>query len=64
MRINPLLQVHVDGVIAVLDANRGCWGQGMHFGGGYEVVYGPIRQGGRRVNQSAKISFAVETSVE
>ena len=35
--IEDQLRLYVDAVTQVLDANRGSWGQGVFFTGGYEV---------------------------
>jgi len=56
------LQIYVDGVTQVLDANRGDWGQGMFYTGGYEVTYGAVRHGGRNFLQTAKIAFEIDIS--
>src|SRR5947209_15904032 len=34
------VQLYVDAVIQVLDQNRGDWGDGIFYGGTYEVTYG------------------------
>ncbi|MDQ2944592.1 MAG: hypothetical protein M3Y27_01375 [Acidobacteriota bacterium] len=57
------VQMYVDAVIQVLDQNRGDWGDGVFYGGTYEVIYGAAKHGGRNFIQIAKISFAVEISV-
>jgi hypothetical protein len=56
------LQSQVDTVTQVLDQNRGDWGQGMFYTGGYEAVFGPVKHGGKNFIQIAKISFEVEVS--
>lgn len=57
------VQMYVDAVIQVLNQNRGDWGDGVFYGGTYEVIYGAAKHGGRNFIQIAKISFAVEISV-
>jgi hypothetical protein len=52
----------VDAVTQVLDANRGSWGEGAFYAGGYEVSFDPIRHGGKNFIQSAKVSFEVDLS--
>src|SRR5580692_2552791 len=37
------LRLYVDSITAVLDTNRGSWGQGAFFTGGYEVNYDPVQ---------------------
>ena len=41
------LRLYVDAVTQVLDANRGSWGQGAFYTGGYEVNFEPVQQGGQ-----------------
>ncbi len=54
------LQVYVDAVTKVLDANRGNWGQGMFYAGGYEITYSGLKSGGRNYIQTAKIGLTIE----
>jgi hypothetical protein len=56
------LEIYTDSVTAVLDANRGDWGLGIFFTGGYEITTSPVRQGGRNFLQVAKVSFDVQVS--
>src|SRR5450755_3244866 len=56
------LGVYVDAVTAVLDANRGDWGLGMFYTGGYDIALAPVRHGGRNFLQIAKVSFDVQVS--
>jgi hypothetical protein len=56
------LRLYVDAVTQVLDANRGDWGQGMFFTGGYEVKFDPVQHGGRNLLQVAKVIFEVDLS--
>lgn len=58
------LGVYVDAVTAVLDANRGDWGLGMFYTGGYDIAIAPVRHGGRNFLQVAKVSFDVQVSRE
>ena len=55
-------RLYVDAVTQVLDANRGSWGQGMSFNGGYEVKFEAVQQGGRNFLQAAKVSLEVDLS--
>ena len=57
------VQMYVDAVIRVLDQNRGDWGNGVFYAGAYEVVYGPVKHGGRNLIQIAKVAFVVDMSV-
>jgi hypothetical protein len=56
------VRLYVDAVTQVLDANRGSWGQGMFFTGGYEVKFEPVQYGGRNLLQAAKVIFEVDLS--
>ncbi|HZU28682.1 MAG TPA: hypothetical protein VFA04_24365 [Bryobacteraceae bacterium] len=57
-------QLHgcVEAVTAVLDANRGDWGGGALYNGGYEVTFGAVKHGGKNFLQSARIVIAVDVS--
>jgi len=56
------LRLYVDAVTQVLDANRGTWGQGAFYTGGYEVNFDPVQHGGQNYLQIAKVSFEVDFS--
>ena len=60
--IEAQLRLYVDAVTQVLDANRGSWGQGAFYTGGYEVNFEPVQPGGVGVLQIAKVSFEVDFS--
>lgn len=57
------LEVNVDAVMQVLDSNRGDWSDGMFYAGGYQVAFGPVKQGGRGFIQTAKITFEIGVSI-
>jgi hypothetical protein len=46
----------------VLDGNRGSWGEGAFFTGGYEVTFDPVQHGGKNFLQIAKVVFDVDLS--
>jgi hypothetical protein len=60
--IEDLLHGCVEAVTAVLDANRGDWGGGSLYNGGYEITFGPVKHGGKNFLQSAKIVLTVDVS--
>jgi hypothetical protein len=62
--LERLLQIYVDTVTRVLDQNRGDWGGGMFYTGGYEAVFGEMSHGGRNFIQTAKITFEVAVSID
>lgn len=62
--IETNLQAYVDAVTQVLNANRGDWGDGVFYSGGYEVTFGGVKQGGRNFIQIAKVSLALQISTD
>jgi len=56
------LQTYVDAITQVLESNRGDWGDGVYFNGGYEITFGPVKHGGRNLLQSAKVAVVLEVS--
>lgn len=61
-RLGVDLDLYVSAAAGVLDSNRGDWGNGMFYAGGYDVEFGPVKRGGKNFLQSAKISFQVDVS--
>ena len=57
------LRLYVEAVTQVLNANRGSWGEGAFFTGGYEVSIDPVRHGGRNFLQIARVEFEVDMSL-
>lgn len=55
-------QLYVDAITQVLDSNRGDWGDGVYYPGGYEVAFGGVKQGGLNFIQIAKVSLVLEIS--
>jgi len=56
------LQFYVDAITDVLEGNRGDWGQGIGYGGGYEIQFAALKRGGRNYTQNAKVSLEVDVS--
>jgi hypothetical protein len=54
------LELYIDAVTQVL--NRGDWGEGMFYGGAYEVSFGPVKKGGKNFMQAAKVTFEIGVS--
>ncbi len=61
-RVSKNLEYYAGAVTEVLDANRGEWGAGLFYTGGYKVEFGPIKHGGRNFLQVARVLFEVEVS--
>jgi len=53
------LELYVDAAMQMLDGGRGDWGDGMYYAGGYEVAFGPVKQGGKNFMQVAKVTFEI-----
>ncbi len=62
-QIETILGLYVDAAIAVLNVNRGDWGGGMFYSGGYEIVFQPVKRGGKNFLQTAKVTFEVNVSL-
>ena len=57
------LETYADAVMGVLDVSSGDWGGGMYYAGGYQVAFGPVKQGGKNFIQTAKITFEIGVSI-
>jgi hypothetical protein len=57
------LEVYVAAACQVLDNNRGDWGNGLFYRGGYQVSFGPVKHGGRNFLQIARVSVEVDIIV-
>ena len=57
------LQLYTDAVSQVLGQSRGDWGQGLFYGGAYEVNFNAVKHGGRNFIKTGKIIFQVDASV-
>ena len=57
------LHLYTDAATQVLAANRGDWGNGMFYAGGYEASFGAVKQGGKNFLQVAKVTFEIGVSV-
>src|SRR5258708_15772701 len=51
------LQFYVDAIMQVLDNNRGDWGDGVFYGGGYEVAFAAVEHGGPHFILNAQKGF-------
>ena len=61
--LDQMAQAYVDALTQVLDSNRGDWGDGLFYTGGYTVTYQPVKHGGKNFLQTAKVSFDLQVSV-
>lgn len=60
--LQDTLETYIDAITQVLDANRGDWGSGLFYAGGYEAQLGPVKHGGRNFIQTAKLTFQIGVS--
>jgi hypothetical protein len=60
--IEEQMQMYLDAATQVLDQNRGDWGEGMYYTGGYEATLGAVKHGGQNLVQIAKVTFDVRVS--
>jgi hypothetical protein len=60
--IQDRLEFYVDATMQMLQGSRGDWGDGMFYGGQYEVSYGAVKQGGKNFTQVAKVTFEIGVS--
>lgn len=56
------IQHYVDALTETLDANRGDWGDGQFYTGGYQIAFGPVKPGGKHYLQVAKATFDLQIS--
>jgi hypothetical protein len=49
--------------MGVLNVSSGDWGGGMYYGGGYQIAFAPVKQGGKSFIQTAKITFEIGVSI-
>ena len=63
-QLDSQLGVYVDSVIYVLQGRRGDWGDGLHYGGQFEVVFSSTKLGGKHFTKTARVQFPVDVSIE
>lgn len=57
------LGLYVDAITEVLHQSHGDWGNGVFYGGGYEIQFEGAKPGGRSYIQSARVVFDVDVSL-
>jgi hypothetical protein len=58
------LRAYVQAITRVLERNRGSWDAGTWYSGTYEVIFSPVKRGGRNFLQSARIHFQVSVQAD
>lgn len=61
--LQEALESAVDTAMQTLDANRGDWGDGMYYCGGYQAAFGAAKHGGKNYVQTAKVTFEIGVSI-
>jgi hypothetical protein len=55
--------LYTEAVLDVLNLHRGEWATGVHYGGGYDVAFQPVRRGGDNYLQISRISVPVQLHI-
>ena len=61
--LQDTVELYTSAVMQTLDSNRGDWGGGMYYAGGYQVTFGAVKGGGRNFVQTAKVTFEIGVSI-
>lgn len=62
-QVDEWIHFYVEGVGEILQNNIGDWGDGMFYGGAYDVVFQPPKVGGLGFVESAKLTLSLNVSV-
>jgi hypothetical protein len=60
--LQDAVELYADAVMKTLNTGRGDWGDGMFYGGAYDVSFGPVKKGGKNFIQVAKVTFEIGVS--
>jgi hypothetical protein len=60
--LQDALESYADAATALVNGSRGDWGNGMFYGGGYEVAYSAVKKGGKNFIQVTKVTFKIGVS--
>lgn len=63
-QLDQQLNTHVESIIHVMQQSRGSWGNGLHYGGTFEVIFSPIKPGGRHFIRAARVQLPIEVSID
>jgi hypothetical protein len=61
--LEAAVELYADAVTQSLDFNRGDWGDGMYYAGGYQVAFSPVKHAGKNFLQVARVSFELNVGV-
>lgn len=62
-RAEGLLHLYTAAVLRTLDQQRGDWGEGLFYSGGYEVDFPALKPGGKRYVHTATVRMTIDVSV-
>lgn len=62
--LHEQLHLYVQAVTDLLDRRRGEWRPGVYYTGGYEVVFQPVKRGGRNFIQTARVQLVLHMSID
>lgn len=60
--LDAQMNLLVDAVTSTFDQNRGDWGAGIFYGGGYEIEFAGVKHGGKNFIQTTTVTFDLEVS--
>jgi len=60
--LQDAVELYADAVMKMLNTGRGDWGDGMFYGGAYDVSFVPVKKGGKNFIQVAKVTFEIGVS--
>jgi hypothetical protein len=61
--VDTWIHFYVEGVANILRSNTGDWGNGMFYSGAYDVQFQPPKPGGLGFVEAARLTFALNVSV-
>lgn len=63
-QLEQQLNAHVESVIHVMQLSRGDWGDGLHYGGAFEVIFSAIKPGGKHFIRTARVQIPIDVSID
>jgi hypothetical protein len=63
-QLDQQLNTHVESIIHLMQQSRGNWGAGLHYSGTFEVIFSPIKPGGKHFIRAARVQLPIEVSID
>ena len=63
-QLDQQLNIYVESIIHLMQQNRGNWGAGLHYGGTFEIIFSPIKPGGKHLIRAARVQLPIEVSID